>query len=423
MKESIIMISKYLERALSLVSILFIFAVLGHAQSGSTRPRRVPAPQPTPRTGSSGTQGNEPLLTPLPATTTGTTAAGATTAPATPTTTAQSGIARAYALLQQKQYEAAAREAKQIAANEPSNSEAWKIAGFAEYNLKQYAEAASDLQRALDLQRAANQEDANTVDQLGKAYARTEEFARALPLLVTATTRAGARPDAEMLYYRGLAEHRTGKVDEAIRSFSAAVKANPKDSASLYYLGRIFYEKSDLAASIAALNRATIADPRFAPAWALLTTAYLRRAQQAQGATADADYLSAVRAGESLTRVRTDADAMMLFAQALVGAQQYARAAIALERVTTGDDAKAGALLLLGFSHSRAKNYPKAIIALERAAKAAPDDANIYRELGYAYEFSKQYAKALAAYERGAQLAPGEADFKENADRVRPFAK
>ncbi len=416
------MMSKYLQRALSLVSILFIFAVFGQAQSGSTRPRRAPTPQPTPRTGStSGTQGNEPLLNPTPATTTGT---SGTTAPVTPTTTAQSGTARAYALLQQKQYEAAAREAKQLAANDPSNSEAWKIAGFAELNLKQYVEAASDLQRALDLQRAANQEDANTVDALGKAYARTEEFARALPLLVTATTRTGARPDPEMLYYRGLAEHRTGKVDEAIRSFNAAVKANPKDSASLFYLGRIFYERSELAASITALNRATTADARFAPAWALLTTAYLRRAQQAQeGAAADADYLSAVRAGESLTRVRTDADAMMLFAQALIGAKQFARAAIALERVTTGDDAKAGALYLLGVSHSRAKNFPKAIIALERAAKATPDDANIYRELGIAHEFSKQYAKALAAYERGAQLAPGETDFKENADRVRPFAK
>src|SRR5437773_5916422 len=61
----------------------------------------------------------------------------------------------AYQLLQQKQFAAAAAEAKQIAAQFPNDSEAWKIAGFAEFSLKQYAPAIDDLQRALDLQQVA----------------------------------------------------------------------------------------------------------------------------------------------------------------------------------------------------------------------------------------------------------------------------
>jgi len=45
-----------------------------------------------------------------------------------------------------------------------------------------------------------------------------------------------------------------------------------------------------------------------------LTSAYLRRAASATDpAKADTDYLSAVRAGEGLIKVRTDADAVMLF--------------------------------------------------------------------------------------------------------------
>ncbi|HKC64115.1 MAG TPA: tetratricopeptide repeat protein [Pyrinomonadaceae bacterium] len=177
-------------------------------------------------------------------------------------------------------------------------------------------------------------------------------------------------------------------------------------------------------ASIAALNRATLADPRSVSAWNLLTLAYLQRAAAAKTpAQADADYLSAVRAGEGLTRVRTDAAANILFAQALIAAKQFARAATVLERFTTSADASPSALYLYGVSQSRAQNFPKAISALERAAQKTPDDANIYRELGYAYEVSKQYAKALAAYEKGLSLAPNDADFKESAERVRPFAK
>jgi tetratricopeptide (TPR) repeat protein len=397
------------------------------AQSGSTRPRRVnPAPQASPRAESSAPATTNDSATPTANVNTGARRRGTTSPVNTPTVTANTsaGTARAYELLQQKQYAAAAREAKQIAESNPQDSEAWKIAGFAEINLKQYAEAAADLQRALDLQRAAAQEDANTVDALAQAYILTEKFEQALPLLVIATTRAGAPAPASMFYYRGIAEYQTGKAAEAERSFNAAIKANPKDAASLYYLGQIAFKAGRLDDSIALLNRATVNDARIASAWALLTTAYLRRAAAATvPARADADYLGAVRAGESLTRVRTDAEAATLFAQALIGAKQFPRAATVLERVTVGDDAKGVTLYLLGVAHSRARNFPKAIAALERAAVKTPDDVNIYRELGYAYEVSKQYGKALEAYEKGAALAPGDTDFKESAERVRPAAQ
>lgn len=226
------------------------------------------------------------------------------------------------------------------------------------------------------------------------------------------------------IYYRGVAEYRTGKTAEAERTFNAIVKENPKDAAALFYLGQIAVERNDLDVAIAALNRATMSDARFVPAWNLLTLAYLQRAASATTPEkADADYLNAVRAGEGLTRIRTDAEANLLLAQALIGAKQFPRAATVLERVTVGPDANPGALYLLGVAQSRAKNFPKAITALERAAAKNPQDANIYRELGYAYEISKQYAKALAAYEKGISVAPNDADFKESAERVRPYAK
>jgi len=77
------------------------------------------------------------------------------TAPASTDTT------HAFQLFQQKQYAAAAQEAKQIATADPGNAEAWKLAGFSEFYLKQYEDASGDLQKALDLQRRANQEDSH----------------------------------------------------------------------------------------------------------------------------------------------------------------------------------------------------------------------------------------------------------------------
>jgi hypothetical protein len=66
-----------------------------------------------------------------------------------------------------KQYAEAAK-AKQICNGDPGNSENLKLASFSEFYLK-YADAADDLQKALDLQRKTSQEDSHTVDALAKA--------------------------------------------------------------------------------------------------------------------------------------------------------------------------------------------------------------------------------------------------------------
>ena len=76
----------------------------------------------------------------------------------------------AYLLLEQKQFAAAAKEAKELTVSHPNDPEAWKIAGFAELNLKKYDEAAKDLEKAVALQRSSRQEDPNTESALGQAY-------------------------------------------------------------------------------------------------------------------------------------------------------------------------------------------------------------------------------------------------------------
>lgn len=389
-------------RLAAAVAALTLGASFALAQSGATRPRRV---------------------TPAPVVTAPTPAAAATGPTTRPASGARATTASAFALYQQKKFEEALREAQQITAAEPKNSEAWKLAGFSQLELQKYAEAIVSLRRAQDLRRAEGAEDVNIEAALIRAYVSTEQYEQALPLLVAATSRPGAAPDGRLLYTRGIAELRTNKPADAERSFNAAVKADPKNAPALLYLGQLAFQRNDHTAAINLLNRATTVDPRLATAWELLTHSYLRRAAAAPGPKAEADYLAAVRTSESLVRARDDEDAIALHGQALIYAKQYARAATALERAAAKPEAKGTTLYLLGFAHSRAKNFTRALAALERAAASTPDNAEVFRELGFAAESSKQYAKALAAYERGLQLAPEDAYFKESAERVRPFAQ
>lgn len=414
------------QRFFSAGAILLLAAAVIHAQS--TRPRRTG--RTTQKTTT--TTASDPLLRPEPtpsptARRTGSSDSLLDVQPVRPVvnTVGTADTRQAYILLEQKQFAAAAKAAKELTVSHPNDPEAWKIAGFAELNLKQYAEAAKDLERAVDLQRKAKQEDPNTESALGQAYVLSEKYPEALPLLIAATNRNTSQPDALLIYYRGISEYKTGKTEDAEKSFNQVVKLNPKDSLSLFYLAQIALAKNDLDGAIATLNRATVNDARLTGAWTLLTSAYLRRAamNSADPAKAEADYLSAVRAGEGLIKLRTDAEAVTLFGQALIGSKQYPRAAAALERATNAQDATGITFYLLGVAHSRATNFPKAIAALETAAKKSPDDVNVYRELGYAFEVTKQYAKALAAYQKGAALAPADADFKESIERVKPFAK
>ena len=379
-------------------------------------------PEPTSSPTARRTSSNDSLLDPQPVQPVKP-IAGATSTTGSVGSAGAADTKQAYLLLEQKQFAAAAKAAKDLAAQHPNDPEAWKIAGFAELNLKQYAEAAKDLEKAVELQRSSKQEDPNTESALGQAYVLSEKYQEALPLLVAATTRDASKPDALMVYYRGVAEYKTGKTAEAEKSFNSVVKLNPKDSLSLFYLAQIALGKNDLDGAIVSLNRATVNDARMTGAWTLLTTSYLRRAATSTDQTkADTDYINAVRAGEALIKLRTDAEAITLFGQALIGAKQYARAAAALDRATASQDATGVTFYLLGVAHSRAANFPKAIAALDAAAKKTPDDVNIYRELGYAYEVTKQYAKALAAYQKGAALAPNDPDFKESIERVKPVA-
>lgn len=387
-------------RLAGMTAALLLCSTFAAAQSGATRPRRVTPVQPSPDT-----------------------ASAATTTPAPTPRPGSASAAHALSLLEQKQFEAALAEARRLSAADPKNSEAWKIAGFAQFYLKRYAEAAADLERALELRSASGQKDTETEDALAQAYFFAEKYEQALPLLTAATTRAGVKPSANTLYYRAVTELNLKRTADAERTFGEVLKVEPKNKLALLYLGQLAFNRKDYTTAVNMLNRATLADATFAQGWELLTQAYMYRGRAANGPAADADFLAAVRAADSLVRQRNDARSALLQGQALIFAKQFPRAVASLERAAASPQAPDETFFLLGYAHAQAKNFPKAIAALEQAAVKTPQNPEVFRFLGFAYESSKDYAKALAAYEKGLQLAPTDAYFKESADRVRPFAK
>ncbi|HKO59931.1 MAG TPA: hypothetical protein VJV03_02125, partial [Pyrinomonadaceae bacterium] len=113
-----------------------VFALAGLVTAQSSRPRRVRPAEQKPA--------EEPLLRPEP--TPNPTARNTSNRPLVdvqPVKPVANNVgtgdtSNAYQLLQQKRFAEAAKEAKNITAQFPNDVEAWKIAGFAELNLKQY---------------------------------------------------------------------------------------------------------------------------------------------------------------------------------------------------------------------------------------------------------------------------------------------
>src|SRR5690349_7318774 len=124
---------KLVQRFLSVLAIFLLTAAAIEAQS--TRPRRT-GRQPSQTTKN---PPDEPLLKPErhPTPTARRTSSNDSLLDVQPVkpvanTVASGDTKHAYSLLEQKQFSAAAKEAKDLAAQYPDDSEAWKIAGFAE---------------------------------------------------------------------------------------------------------------------------------------------------------------------------------------------------------------------------------------------------------------------------------------------------
>lgn len=82
----------------------------------------------------------------------------------------------------------------------------------------------------------------------------------------------------------GLALHQQGRLEEALREYTAAADADPKSALAYYNIGTVHYERKNFAAAIDAYVRAVAIDPRFADAQFNLGYTRLHQLNDAAGA-------------------------------------------------------------------------------------------------------------------------------------------
>src|SRR5215216_6066905 len=111
-----------IQRAFALKLLLLLLTVAAHAQSGSVRPRRVNPPPATSGDTSASTSTTTTSDDASPRISSRTNRPATNTTPDVSNTGSGGDTARAYQLFQQKQYAAAAREARQVAAGNPKNA-------------------------------------------------------------------------------------------------------------------------------------------------------------------------------------------------------------------------------------------------------------------------------------------------------------
>jgi len=139
---------------------------------------------------------------------------------------------------QQGRLEEACRLFERVAERAPEDFMAWYNLGLVRRRLGRLEEARQALERAGQL----NDQDFAVLFALGQLYLDQDQPLKASQSLGRAAGLDESRPVVHRWLGEALA--RAGKLEEAMRQFKAAVKANPMDAASLCWLGWLYKDRT-----------------------------------------------------------------------------------------------------------------------------------------------------------------------------------
>ncbi|MCM2305038.1 MAG: tetratricopeptide repeat protein, partial [Elusimicrobia bacterium] len=218
------------------------------------------------------------------------------------------------------------------------------------------------------------------------------DAARALELLGVGT--GSLAPDE--LVAQGGAQLLLGRVDKALESFNAALKADQKTARALYARSRVWREKADMPKAIADLDGALKLEPKTA-LWL-----YSRgRAHYDKGddAKAVADLTAALRANKNFTL------AFALVGSAMARQGDLKRAAKAYDRAIALDPEYSYAYLGRAALKLRKGDEPGALKDFEEAVRADAQDYAPYFNRGELHWRGGRREQALSDY-RNAMTSP-----------------
>jgi predicted TPR repeat methyltransferase len=176
-----------------------------------------------------------------------------------------------------------------------------------------------------------------------------------------------SRADAQrlnLLFERGLAAHRTGRVDEAAGCYRA-VLARVKHAPSFLNLGRILAERNDLRGALALYEQALALAPE-------------------------------------------DPERLGLFAGVAAALGEFDRSLPALQKLVAQDESNAGRWQSLGWTLLHLDRAEEAVEALRRASELAPDRPEVMRTYASALFHAGRRAEADEVCRSLAALLPPE---------------
>src|SRR5215813_341993 len=159
---------------------------------------------------------------------------------------------KAVSLYKQGQFREAISEFQKVLEEAPDHADSWKFIGLAYYQLKEYKSAIQPLEKALELKRKDNRSDPDIYRALGQSHMLLKDYDKALPYFET-LVRIQMNV-AVNFYLLGVTYANLNRAEAASEAFQKAVKLDPKDSDSWYYLGIAHFRAGRLNEAIAALR-------------------------------------------------------------------------------------------------------------------------------------------------------------------------
>jgi tetratricopeptide (TPR) repeat protein len=144
---------------------------------------------------------------------------------------AEDKLGRAVELYESQKYSEAEAALREVLAEEPGNSRARHTLGLALLALKNYGEAANELQKAVE---AGGASDTLQVD-LARAYVELKDWDKAEAALRAAEEIKSDNPD--IYYYRGMVAAGRKDYTAAAAGFEKAIELNPSHAYAHYYAG------------------------------------------------------------------------------------------------------------------------------------------------------------------------------------------
>lgn len=312
---------------------------------------------------------------------------------------AHAGWDEGVAAFKAKNYTQAAREFEGVVAQRPDWSGGYLMLGRTQLLLNRANDAVTSLRKGYDL----NPGDVQVQLYLAQAYLAAQRAGEAAQLL--GKVNAASLPKEQQSFFaqlqaKSLAD--SGQSDRAADALARAAAANPNDGNLQYQYGAFALNANDVAAAVAALERATRLAPNDNARAKLYVQALIRQARERGGD--DAIYGRAAEAARGLAGRDASFDNLLLYGETQLGAKQYEAAVATFEQAAKKNEADWLPHFYSGQALTTLGRYGEAESSLKRGlaeAKRGEDKARIWRQLGFVYEKQKDFAQARSAYQNG----------------------